>query len=260
MVLLSFDIEEFDMPLEYSRELSFEDQIAVSVEGTRSILRILDKYGAKATFFSTANFANHAQELVTGLVASGHELASHGYFHTGFETAHLHSSRQALEQLIQQPVRGFRMARMMPVDEKEVANAGYLYNTSINPTFIPGRYNRLKSPRTHFIQDGVMQIPASVSPGFRVPLFWLSFHNFPLSYYKWLCKRTYKKDGYLNLYFHPWEFTDLKQTRYGLPGYVSRNSGQQMIERFESLLAWMKEQQYSFGTFQQFISLVNQGK
>ena len=35
------------------------------------------------------------------------------------------------------------MARMMPVSEVEVAKAGYTYNTSLNPTFIPGRYMHL---------------------------------------------------------------------------------------------------------------------
>ena len=30
MILLSFDIEEFDMPFEYGKDISFENQIAVS--------------------------------------------------------------------------------------------------------------------------------------------------------------------------------------------------------------------------------------
>ncbi|WP_431292791.1 hypothetical protein [Pedobacter sp. P26] len=52
MVLLSFDIEEFDMPFEYGKEISFEDQIAISRAGTIAILDILDKYSVKATFFA----------------------------------------------------------------------------------------------------------------------------------------------------------------------------------------------------------------
>jgi hypothetical protein len=30
MILLSFDIEEFDMPLEYNGEIALEEQLAVS--------------------------------------------------------------------------------------------------------------------------------------------------------------------------------------------------------------------------------------
>ncbi len=85
------------------------------------------------------------------------------------------------------------MPRMMPVDEKEVEKAGYSYNSSINPTFLPGRYNNLKVSRTYFKEGNVTQVPASVSPNFRIPLFWLSFHNFPLFFYKKLASDCLKK-------------------------------------------------------------------
>ena len=57
MILLSFDIEEFDMPFEYGKDISFENQIAVSEKGTEIILNILQKHQIKATFFSTVVFA-----------------------------------------------------------------------------------------------------------------------------------------------------------------------------------------------------------
>ena len=52
MILLSFDIEEFDMPFEYERKIDFNDQINISIQGTNAILDILKKYQVKATFFS----------------------------------------------------------------------------------------------------------------------------------------------------------------------------------------------------------------
>ena len=51
MILLSFDIEEFDMPFEYGKEITFENQIAVSARGTAIILDLLKKHNVKATFF-----------------------------------------------------------------------------------------------------------------------------------------------------------------------------------------------------------------
>ena len=255
MVLLSFDIEEFDMPVEYKKQIPFGEQMSISIRGTRIILSLLEKHGIKATFFCTANFANHANELVQEIALQGHEIASHGYYHTGFEQSHLLDSRLALEQISHTKVEGFRMPRMMPVDDAALLNAGYTYNTSINPTYIPGRYNNLKSPRRYFQQNGVLQIPASVSPTLRIPLFWLSFHNFPLPYFKFLCRRSYQKDGYLNLYFHPWEFTDISdKQKFGFPGYISRNSGNKMTLRLDNLISWMKTCNYSFGTFNQFIA------
>ncbi|WP_231464174.1 MULTISPECIES: polysaccharide deacetylase family protein [unclassified Pedobacter] len=257
MVLLSFDIEEFDMPFEYNREISFADQIAISKAGTLKILDILDKYEVKATFFCTVTFAENIPEVISRITKSGHELASHGYYHSDFKPEHLLQSKIKLEELSGKEITGYRMARMMPVDEKEIEKAGYIYNTSINPTYLPGRYNNFNISRTFFTKENVLQIPASVSPVIRFPLFWLSFHNLPLAIYKALSSWTYKKDKYLNIYFHPWEFTDLDDfERFGFPGYIRKNTGDKMVTRMENLISWMNVKKYPFGTFQQFIKTI----
>jgi peptidoglycan/xylan/chitin deacetylase (PgdA/CDA1 family) len=255
LILLSFDIEEFDMPFEYNKDISFEDQIEISTRGTNHILDILEKNQVKATFFSTVVFAQNAPDVIKRLLRDGHELASHGYYHSAFDKTHLATSRKALQEISSQDVIGFRMPRMKPVDDDEVRKAGYLYNSSINPTWLPGRYNNLSSPRTVFEKAGIWQIPASVSPNLRFPLFWLSFHNLPLWLYTFLAKSTYKKDGYLNVYFHPWEFTDLtNKERFGFPGYVSKNSGTKMIERMDCFIKHFKDRNYLFGTLTNFIN------
>lgn len=254
MILLSFDIEEFDMPYEYGKEISFKDQIEISTRGTNHILDILDKHKIKATFFSTVVFAQNAKEVINRILNEGHELASHGYYHSDFEVAHLASSKIALEELSGKQIIGYRMARMKPVNEKEIAKAGYSYNSSINPTWLPGRYNNLDKPRKYFKESGVWQIPASVSPLIRFPLFWLSFHNLPLNLYTWLAKSSIKKDGYLNIYFHPWEFTDLKnKERFGFPSYVEKNTGEKMIKRMDLFIEKLKKQNLEFSTIANFV-------
>ena len=257
MILLSFDIEEFDMPFEFGKTISFEDQIKISIEGTTIILDLLEKYQAKATFFSTVIFALNAPEIIKRIINDGHEIASHSYYHSDFKVEHLKESKDKLEEITNTKVLGFRMPRMQPVDEIEIFKAGYVYNSSLNPTYIPGRYNNFSKPRTYFKQDGVWQIPASVSPIIRFPLFWLSFHNLPLWIYKLLCKATIKKDKYLNLYFHPWEFTNLdNKERYGFPGYISKNSGKQMNDRLENLIIWMKKKNYNFHNTKDLIDVI----
>ncbi len=254
MFLFSFDIEEFDMPLEYGKQISFDDQMSISISGTHLILDLLAKHNFKATFFSTVIFAENASAIMLRIKNEGHELASHGYYHSKFKTEHLLQSKQKLQELTGLPVTGFRMPRMMPVNEAEIEKAGYVYNSSINPTWLPGRYNNLKISRTYFKQGKVLQLPASVSPILRIPLFWLSFHNFPLWYYKYLSKKSYQKDGYINIYFHPWEFTNLKnKNRFGFPAYVSKNSGDKMVKRMDNLMNWVKTQGYNCATISEFI-------
>lgn len=259
MVLLSFDIEEFDMPFEYKKHISFEDQINISFQGTIFILNLLAKHNLKATFFSTVTFAKNAGPVIKRIIDEGHELASHGCYHSDFKPEHLIRSRIALERISGTKITGYRMARMMPVDEEEVQRAGYTYNSSINPTWLPGRYNNRHISRTWFMQNGVVQLPASVSPVTRFPLFWLSFHNLPLWYYQHLAKKTYQKDGYLNVYFHPWEFTDLKdKERFGFPAYVSRNSGKDMIKRMDRFMRWINKEKLPSSTISQFIRSVRE--
>lgn len=254
MVLLSFDIEEFDMPFEYKKDISFEDQMGISLRGTIIILDLLAKHKLKATFFSTVTFAENAGSAIKRIVDEGHEIASHGYYHSDFKTEHLLQSRLALEKLSGVKITGYRMARMMPVNEDDVRKAGYKYDSSVNPTWLPGRYNNRHISRTYFMQSGVIQIPASVSPLSRFPLFWLSFHNLPLWIYKHLVKKTYQKDGYLNIYFHPWEFTDLHdKERFGFPDYVSRNTGDDMTRRMDAFMLWLNQNGLVTATINNFI-------
>ena len=253
MIYLSFDIEEFDMPKEYGYDIAFERQIAISRKGLTAILDLLKKHQMHATFFSTVVFAQQVPDLINRLIEEGHELASHTYYHSDFENEHLKRSKEALEQQFGVTVEGLRMPRMLEVSAEEVKKAGYRYNSSVNPTFLPGRYNKLHVPKHFFNENGLWQIPAAVS-WFRFPLFWLSFHNLPLWLYRFLLKRSVKSIGYAALYFHPWEFTDLHQKEFNFPAYVMRNSGEKMIARFDSLLTFIKQQGWKTGLYKEMIT------
>jgi len=253
MILLSFDIEEFDMPLEYNGEIPLEEQLAVSGKGLQNILKILNQNNIKATFFSTVVFAENNKDLVQQLLSEGHELASHTWFHSDFKEEHLAESREELERLFDTKVVGLRMPRMGPVSDDAVSDAGYFYNSSINPTYLPGRYNNFKVSRKPFWQKKVLQFPASVSTIFRVPLFWLSFHNFPLWIYKLLSKLSLSSTGFLNIYFHPWEFADISDPKYKLPGFTFKNTGEEMENRFDDFIKWAKKNNYQFSTTRDFL-------
>ncbi|MEI7829212.1 MAG: polysaccharide deacetylase family protein [Prolixibacteraceae bacterium] len=255
MVFLSFDIEEFDNPLPFTKTLSFEHQMSFSKIGTIRILDLLLQKKVKATFFCTANFALHATDLINRMVHEGHEVASHGYYHATFENKDLGNSKKVLEQIIGSRIFGFRMPNMAPIEAVPIVEAGYLYNSSLNPTLLPGKYNNLDKPRRIFYESGLCQIPVSVSAKLRLPLFWLSLHNFPLSTYKRMCHGAIKKDGYLNLYFHPWEFADLSSPNVKLPSYIVRNSGDKLADRLSSLIDSFVENKLSFGTLKECLQM-----
>lgn len=260
MYCLSFDIEEFDLPKEHGYDMPFATQMKVSRHGTNAILDILKKHGVKATFFVTVKFAENAPDELSRIVKEGHEVASHGVDHWVFEPAHILESRLRLQELTGCDVRGFRMARMRKIDPDLFAQAGYAYESSLNPTFIPGRYNNLAKPRTMYEQEGgVIQIPASVTPLVRFPMFWLAGHVLPPAVYRTLARRVEHADGYFVTYFHPWEFYDLKSLApdYKLPAMICHRSGAGMCCMLDSLITDAKQRGIGFGTFSELVRKYN---
>lgn len=249
-VLLSLDVEEFDMPLEYNFPIGAEEQMQVGKRGLDAIDSILSDPAIQTTLFTTANFAMRYPETIK-LHAQNHEIASHTFYHSHFQEEDLLLSKNKLEEICGKTVTGLRMPRMRKVAMDEVIKAGYLYDSSINPTWLPGRYNNLGLPRTAYYDEKMLRIPASVSPFFRIPLFWLSFKNLPYSIFKMLALQTLKKDGYLCLYFHPWEFTDIEN--YGLPGFTKKLNGEILLQKLNRLVADLKKE----ADFVSMISFVN---
>jgi peptidoglycan/xylan/chitin deacetylase (PgdA/CDA1 family) len=253
-ILLSFDTEEFDVPREHGVDITLEQGMTVSKEGVRRILDILKANGVKATFFCTGNFAEQAPEVMQCIVDEGHEVACHGVDHWQPKETDFAQSKDIVERIIGQQVYGYRQPRMFPVVESEIQRVGYLYNSSLNPAFIPGRYMHLTAPRIWFVKDGVMQIPASVTPWLRFPLFWLSLHNLPQWLYHLLVRRVLNHDGYFVTYFHPWEFYDLKDhSEFKMPKIIRNHSGLQMVERLDRLIKMLKGHQHEFITYKTFV-------
>lgn len=253
MILLSFDTEEFDLPREHGVEIDLKTSMEVSRYGTERILEILKDNGVPATFFITGNFAQQAPDLVKRIMDEGHEVACHGVDHFIPKETDFKESKKIVEHISGITTYGYRQPRMFPVSDKEIREAGYLYNSSLNPAFIPGRYMHLTTPRTCFMKDGVLQIPASVTPVIRFPLFWLSNHVLPRKLYYWMIRRTLKRDGYFNTYMHPWEFFQLdKHPEWKAQGIIRMNCGEKLQRRLDLLIKNLKATKIPFGTYKQF--------
>ena len=250
-ILLSLDVEEFDLPLEYDLPVPMERQLSLGKMGWDAVEPLINAADLRTTLFTTANFAVHYPGLVKKM-AERHELASHAYYHGSFQPEDLESSRIKLEEIAGEKVLGLRMPRMRKVTMEAVKNAGYTYDSSLNPTWIPGRYNNLGLPRTLYLENGIQRLPTSVSPHLRIPLFWLAFKNLPYSLFKLLAIQTLRKDGYLCLYFHPWEFMDLSV--FKIPAYLKRPDGPVLQEKLNRLIRDLGKEG-SFITIRDFIGL-----
>lgn len=238
-IFLTFDVEEFDLPLEYSHNISADEQMQVGINGLHAVKPLLEKDFIQSTLFTTANFAQNFSTDIKEL-AFQHEIASHTFYHSQYKTEDLLLSKQRLEEIAGKKVSGLRMPRLRKVAVADVLSAGYTYDSSINPTYLPGRYNNTNLPKTIYDENGLTRVPTAVTPNFRIPLFWLAFKNIPYHIFLFWCKQCINKYGYLSLYFHPWEFVDL--SAYKIPAYTKKHSGKVLLQRLENLIDDLKTQ------------------
>ncbi|MFQ5507299.1 MAG: polysaccharide deacetylase family protein, partial [Planctomycetota bacterium] len=115
---LTIDVEDYFQVLNLRahcpRERWDETELRLA-EPTGQLLDMLDRAGARATFFCLGWIAERVPELVREICARGHEIGSHGYDHRllgelgegGFRED-LRRTGALLEPLYGLPVRSFR--------------------------------------------------------------------------------------------------------------------------------------------------------
>ncbi|HLQ37646.1 MAG TPA: glycosyltransferase [Planctomycetota bacterium] len=119
----------------------FESRIDRSVD---EALAVLDRFGAKATFFVLGLLAERDPALVRRIADAGHEVASRGFWPRGVDgmmaeefAEDLDRTKAALEAAGSNVVVGYRSPRWIRREDIWVldvlARKGYRYDASINP-------------------------------------------------------------------------------------------------------------------------------
>jgi polysaccharide deacetylase family protein (PEP-CTERM system associated) len=138
-----------------SRWERFEDRTA---SNTDRLLDLLDRHGARGTFFVLGWTAARHPDLVRRIAAAGHEVASHGFDHElvyhqapAVFRDDVRRARGLLQDLSGQAVVGYRAPSYTIVERTRwalpiLAEEGYRYDSSIFP--IPRRrYGMPRAPR-----------------------------------------------------------------------------------------------------------------
>ena len=71
----------------------------------------------------------------------------------------------------------------------------------------------------------------------------------PLWLFTQFTLQTLRKDGYVSLYLHPWEFTDISS--YPIPAYTKRQAGKKLEDKLHALIRTLQKHG-EFITMQQF--------
>jgi hypothetical protein len=242
-ILLTWDVEEYDLPVDFGAARRSDGGLAQGGQIWREWLDATKRWSAPGTAFCTARLAESNPELLHETADRGYEIASHGWEHAQGADLRLEASRELLQEYSRQSVRGFRAPRLRAVPLTDLAQAGYHYDASSNPALVPGRYCRIRDRRTPHRVGSLWEVPASVLPLIRFPLFWASFHLIPLTLYQAACRSVLALDGVLSLYFHPWELSELSEPQ--LPSWLRRRSKDERIHRMSELVRWLG----TIGTF-----------
>ncbi len=243
-VILSFDVEEH-WRIEAASHLALPEATRTYHAGrvagsTRWLLEALAEQGVSATFFLVGELAQAQPDLVRAIHRDGHEVASHGWDHRNVQRMtpaefqrDIRQSKDTLEQIIGQPVVGYRAPTFSIVSQTTWAlsllrEEGYLYDSSIYPV-CHDRYGIPTAPRGLFRvgepEASLLEIPPVRLdlPGLNLPMGGGGyFRLFPLGLMRWAIAQTHASQAVpvAMLYFHPWEF-DPDQTPLPL-GALSR--------------------------------------
>jgi len=244
-LLLTFDLEQFVVPIERKIAYNVEELFRVSYNGTHKIIKLLDKHQITSTFFTTYEYALKYPSLIEKIIENNHEIALHGYSHLhNYKTMternafrYLKEAKFCLEKKFNITIKGFRAPRLAAPTTSLLKRLGFIYDSSLHPTFVPGRYFNLLKQRNVF-RDNIWEVPISVTP-LRFPFSWFWFKNFGLTYSKLCTVAHLRSSDYVNIYFHPWEFEDVNLNRI-LPDLSLRNNGVKLLKILNKYVEWTK--------------------
>jgi len=229
----------------------FEDRLGKTTHRT---LDLLDRCGARATFFVDRQTAKWAPDLVREVASRGHEIASRGDHanspqELGAERFRDQAvrCREEVEQIVGRRVLGFRLAgdRLTPEELwmlDVLADCGYLYDSSIGPALgnntskVLRCYARHKPRLSHRLFHEV-PISSIALLGLEVPIAdGGSLRHLPTAWMRNLIEHWHKHraEPYV-MYFRTWEL-DPEQPRINAGPVASRMWHYRNLDQMAALL------------------------
>jgi len=195
------------------------------------LLALLEKRGARATFFTLGWIAQRYPGVVRDIVAGGHEIASHGFGHRRASeqspaefASDIRQAKAILEEIAGTVVHGYR-APSFSIGTNNlwafdtIASAGYTYSSSVYPVH-HDHYGMPDAPRFPYrLPNGLLEIPVTTTQlwGRNLPAGGGGYFRLaPYRISRWAIARVNRLDGKPAIfYLHPWEI-DPEQPR--VPG------------------------------------------
>jgi polysaccharide deacetylase family protein (PEP-CTERM system associated) len=219
---MTIDVEDWFQVQAYAGAIPREDwdRLPRRVEAnTQRMLDLLERAGARATFFTLGWVAERHPGLIRRIVADGHELASHGFGHAQVHTlgeaafrADVGRARRMLEDIGGVAVRGYRaptfsMGPRTPWAWDVLADEGHTYSSSVYPVR-HDLYGEPDAPRAPHRHGSLWEIPMTTLRlrGRNIPVAgggW--FRMAPYTLFRAALRRVDHSGERSLFYIHPWE-------------------------------------------------------
>jgi peptidoglycan/xylan/chitin deacetylase (PgdA/CDA1 family) len=218
----------------------------------RTLLDIFCEEDIPSTLFVLGAYAESSPSILDLLGENGHEIASHGYTHLDLRSL----SPNALENELSRcnhlfSARGFRA----PYYGFNTLMVKYLepyfvYDSSQIPVRSASKMDTFLN--VYMLSKSLMEIPISTVG--IVPLTSMVLRMCPLSLAQMIALYVLKRDGYLVINFHPWEFSPLPP-EIPVPFYVTKNTGRTFTRKVKAYLKFLRELDIDFVTMEQIYEL-----
>lgn len=257
---LTIDVEDYFQVAAFSDTVQAADwnRMEQRVEAnTGDILLLLQKYQVHATFFVVGWVAEKYPDLVRAIMADGHAVGCHSYWHRAiYELApeafreDTLRARDVLEEICNRKILAYRAPSYSITKDSLWAldilkEAGFTTDSSIYPIW-HDLYGIPDSPRFPYrlMPQQIDEYPMSTALflGKKVPVAGGGyFRLFPYWFSRLALKRINRKEGQpFVFYLHPWEI-DSGQPRFKNARLFSRfrhyNNLEKTMGRFERLLS-----------------------
>jgi len=222
----SVDVEEYFNFLGFERRVPLPqwDGLESRVErSVQDLLALLAEHDVRGTFFTLGWIAERHPEMLREIARQGHEIASHGYSHRRVAELtpeefrdEVRTTKRILEDIVSEPVRGFRAPHFSLVPGCEWAldillEEGYTYDSSLFPIRRPGYgypdgerdpywverpAGRLAEVPPATVRVGSLNVPAAGGAWFRI---------FPYALVSRAFRDCERRRVPGTFYIHPWE-------------------------------------------------------
>ena len=268
---LSVDLEDLEASVRDPLGMPPHAPTEYVARHTVQLLDLLREYGARATFFISAQSVERHPELIGRIAEEGHEVAAHGYTHRFLSSYPTSAAfRDDLERCLALCERGcgvrpegyrapgFSLRGCEDVVLPVLAALGFRYSSSVLPVAQPMQHGYRRGPTRQFQwPNGIVELPVSSWEflGRRWPAFgsW-SLRLLPLANTIAAIRRLNASGSPAFLYLHPWEVfgqpvsREVAYARFPAQRIWIARRGPVMERRVRRLLA-----SYRFTTYRELV-------